>query len=222
MNVTNIADIRTLNVRCNDSNSLVIKPATRGNAGQVLSSLGNGNVEWVSNGNFGKTTSVVDSPLITGLTEQNIINNAYIGNLSFLANSLSVGDTYSLKCIGIYNAVNNDTVIIRLNFGGLQIAQIQCLQNTTTNTVNTSGTCEIEGTFTVRTLGVNGVGSVSAYLDFSYIADNGGMRGTRNINVNTTNINTTVNNSLGFTAQFSTSSASNNIQVRQMVCSKLY
>ena len=82
---------------------------------------------------------------------------------------------------------------------------------------------ELEADFSIRSIGGIGSASISTNFDFTY-SDVGATswRGSRNCTVNTTTFDTTVSNTLDVRAEWSSASANNSIQCRQLILNRTF
>ena len=162
------------------------------------------------------TTS--NSTAITATVSQTslLLNATFDGSLAVPANTFQIA-SYHLNLSGQFSSANGDTLTIRIKTNATVLS---------TFLVNLTGTTgefyELEGDFSVRKLGTAGVAEISGNFDFSYSDTVVFLRGSRECVVNTTTFDTTIDNVLDATAQFSTSNASNSIQTLQAILTRIY
>jgi len=163
-----------------------------------------------------------DSLTLSGSTaEQSILPTAFVGSLTVPANGFAVGDSFHLVLAGDFSSQNGDTINIRL-YGGPTSAIL--LADLAVPLVASSGVSfEVEVDFQIRNIGGAGVADVCSNFDFTYNGGAGGaFRGERGVFQNNTTFDTTVNNSLLVTAQFSSNNANNSIKTIVSKLSKTY
>jgi hypothetical protein len=185
-----------------------------------------GNLEVSTINNFtpvgGIFAGTADSLTLTASTvEQSILPTAFVGTLAVPANAFQVGDSFHLVLAGDFGSQNGDTVNIRL-YGGQTSAVL--LADLAVPLVSSTGVSfEVEVDFQLRTIGGAGVADICSNFDFTYNGGAGGaFRGERGVFQNNTTFDTTVNNVLLITAQFSSANANNSIKTLVSKLSKTY
>ena len=144
------------------------------------------------------------------------------GSLSVPANTFTVGGSYIVEAGGVMSCLNNETLTIRI-YGGATGTTLLGTVPTLTISTTTGKWWGTSMYFTVRTLGVAGVASLSARVIYSQTVDVGNnFFGSSFHTLNTTTFDTTLLNTLRITAQWGTASASNTIAQAQCVLTKSF
>jgi len=170
----------------------------------------------------GLSAGTSNSAILTASTaEQSILSATFVGSRTAPANTFGVGDSFVAVLAGNFSAANGDTLTLRLKGGPLGATVLSSIVVPLNNATGTYFELEID--FVVRSLGAAGVGDIVANYDFSYNQASGGnFQGERKCEVNNTNFDTTVDNVLDITAQFSSASASNSIETLLSTLGKVY
>ena len=152
---------------------------------------------------------ITDSPTNTNTTtEISLIPALIVGSITVPANTFQVGSSYHAVLAGPFAAANNATITIRLYGGPSANVNIGTLTYTVPSAVPTDWfECEID--FTFRSIGV--AAGIISNFDFTY---NDGTTFSGKRQVDAQNLDTTVNNTLGITAQWGGASTSNLIICR--------
>ena len=162
-----------------------------------------------------------NGPLITDTTEEiNLIQGAsLVGSNLIPANSFEIS-SYHANYSGSFNSLGaGRTLAIKVRNNGAILAEFPDIQ--LTNAPNEF--FEIELDFSIRSLGGPGQASICTNIDFTY-SDLGAnsWRGERACVINNTTFNTTVDNELVITAQFSDADPNLNIQCLQAFVHRVY
>jgi len=170
--------------------------------------------------NYGLFAQIADSTAITATNVESSLIGTGVGTLSVPANAFSVGDSFDAFLDGIISSVNSATIQIRVKtISGAILADSGILDLDTSNFK--SWTLDLQ--FTIRTLGVAGVASISSGGLFSYVQDSSNKYDGFVLNsINTTTFDTTIDNTLVITAQWNTNNAGNSIFSRNFVLNKVY
>ena len=170
----------------------------------------------------GLSAGTSNSAILTASTaEQSILSATFVGSRTAPANTFGVGDSFVAVLAGNFSAANGDTLTLRLKGGPLGATVLSSIVVPLNNATGTYFELEID--FVVRSLGAAGVGDIVANYDFSYNQASGGnFQGERKCEVNNTNFDTTVDNVLDITAQFSSTSANNSIETLLSALVKVY
>jgi len=170
----------------------------------------------------GLSSGTSNSAILTASTaEQSILSATFVGARTAPANTFGVGDSFVAVLAGNFSAANGDTLTLRLKGGPLGTTVLSSIVVPLNNATGTYFELEID--FVVRATGAAGVGDIVANYDFSYNQASGGnFQGERKCEVNNTNFDTTVDNVLDITAQFSSASASNSIETLLSTLGKVY
>lgn len=154
-------------------------------------------------------SGISDGTLITATTaEMSLLPLTSVGSLTLLANTFKPGDAYHMVIAGNFGSQNANTLTLRWKTNGVTgTSEIIPL-------VGTSGEhFEIEIDWVIRKIGGAGVAEIATNWDFTYSDSGAGQfRGDRITSINNTTFDTTINNTLSLTVQFSTNNANNTIQ----------
>jgi hypothetical protein len=169
--------------------------------------------------NYGLFTQIADSiPVENTILEKTLVGSG-LGTLSVPENTFQIGDTFQLKICGIINSRNNQAFTIRLHANGLDIA---------TTGIITLGTCttriwELLADFTIRQIGSSGVAELLTNGQFSY-QKNASVtyEGVIFQNLNNTNFDTTIFNSLDIVCQWGLADPLNKISSSQLILNKVF
>jgi hypothetical protein len=169
--------------------------------------------------NYGLFAQTANSPTLTATTSEGTLIDGGQGTLSVPANGFAVGDSFQVSMGGMISAKNNDTITIRLKTGSVVLATSGAL----TMPGITNQVFYLNAHFTVRAIGAAGVASIVAVAQFHVLkAASGTQEGFAWNTVNSTTFNTTIQNTLDITAQFSTNSALNSIYSDIFILNKIY
>jgi hypothetical protein len=163
-----------------------------------------------------------DSLTLTASTaEQSILPTTFVGGLTVPANGFSIGDSFHLVLAGDFGSQNGDTINIRL-YGGATSTVV--LADLVVPLVASSGVSfEVEVDFQLRNIGGTTIADICSNFDFTYNGGAGGaFRGERGVFQNNTTFDTTTNNVLLVTAQFSSANANNSIKTSVSKLSKTF
>jgi len=129
-------------------------------------------------------------------------------------NGFSVGDCFLLNLSGPFNSNNNDTLTIRLKGGPTSTT----LLSTLVVPLNASSASVFQLTvfFQIRNIGGAGVADIVSDADLTYNQSGAGgsFVGEQSLSQNNTTFDSTVANILDVTAQFSSTSANNDMTTR--------
>jgi len=169
-----------------------------------------------SDGLFAQTGN---STIVTGITESTLINGG-VGTLSIPANGFQVGDSFRAVFGGVMNAVNNQTIRIRVKAGAITLLD-SGVQNLGSSVINDIWSLNID--FTIRQIGLPGVASIVSLGNFHYTkTNNASVQGFGFNTVNNTTFSTTINNTLDVTVQWGSANAGNNIYSDIFILNKTY
>ena len=161
-----------------------------------------------------------NGPLISDTTDEiNLIEGATLkGSNQVAANGFEIS-SFHANYSGSFNSLNNRTLALRVRSNGSLLAEFPAIQ--LTGAQNESFEAELD--FSIRSLGGPGVASISTNVDFTY-GDQGATswRGERACVVNDTTFDTTVDNELVITAQFSDADQDLNIQCLQAFVTRVF
>jgi hypothetical protein len=169
--------------------------------------------------NYGLFAQTANSTPITGTNVESSLIGSGLGTLSVPANTFKVGDSFVAKLYGHISCVGTATIEIRVKSGSIVLADTGVVALDTT----TSKHWMVDINFTIRSLGVAGVGSIASGGLFSYIKNSGlNFEGANFVALNNTTFDTTILNTLSITAQWNTNNAGNNIYSDIFVLNKIY
>ena len=158
--------------------------------------------------NYGLFNQTGSSTPVTNTTTETTLLDGGVGTLSVPANNFEVGDAFHVTLTGHISSQNNDTLQIRIKSNGATLAD--------TGAISMSGVSDkhwkMEVYFTINAVGAAGVASIATGGNFQYTQDAAGT--SKNINFSTENnttFDTTVNNTLVITAQWSNARVANSI-----------
>ena len=197
------------------SNAVYLLPGTNLECGtNDINDCGNLNVNTINNltpvGGLSSSTS--NSAILTASTaEQSILGLSFVGSRIAPANTFKQGDAYTATLAGNFSSNNGDTLTLRLKGGATGttlLSSIAVPLNASTNKY-----FELEINFVVRQIGAATTADLAINYDFSYNQNSGGnFQGERLCEANNTTFDTTIDNQLDITAQFSSTSANNSIE----------
>jgi hypothetical protein len=169
--------------------------------------------------NYGIYSQTANSIPVTATSVESSLIGAGLGTLSVPANAFKVGDSFTAKLIGHISCVGTATIEIRIKSGSILLADTGVvLLDATTNKHFI-----VDVNFTIRSLGVAGVGSIASGGLFSYIKNSGlNFEGQNFSIVNNTTFDTTIINTLDVTAQWNTNNAGNTIYSELFILNKIY
>ena len=167
----------------------------------------------------GLFTQTTDSTPVTGTITPGSLIGSGQGSLSIPANGFKVGDSFRASFDGHISAKNNDTLRIIVKTGSIILADT----GTITMPQITSRHWTMWIDFTVRAIGNAGTASIASGGQFTYLKDaSNAFEGTASSIINNTTFDTTINNTLEVTAQWSSTSASNSIYSEIFTLYKTY
>jgi len=159
--------------------------------------------------------------LIVNTTDEiNILEGATLKGSNLIpANTFEISSFHG-NLAGSFNSLGNArTLAIKVRSNNTILAEFPQIQ--LTNAQNEF--FEIELDFSIRSLGVPGVASICTNIDFTYSdAGANSWRGERGCVVNDSTFNTTVDNELVITCQFSDSNVNLGIQCLQAYVHRVY
>jgi hypothetical protein len=174
----------------------------------------------IASNNYGLFVQTGNSTVITNTIAETTLINGGIGTLTVPANGFSVGDSFRGVFGGVMNAVNNQTIRIRVKAGAVVLLD-SGVQNLGNSIINDIFSLNID--FTIRALGVAGVASIVSLGGFHYTKiSNGAVQGFAFNVVNNTTFDTTVNNTLNVTVQWGVANPGNSIYSDIFILNKTY
>jgi hypothetical protein len=170
--------------------------------------------------NYGLFAQTANSTIITNTTVESSLINGGVGTLIIPANAFQVGDSFRAVFGGVINAINNQTIRIRVKAGSIVLLD-SGIQNLGSSVINDVWSLNID--FTIRALGSAGVASIVSLGSFHYTkTNNASVQGFGFNIVNNTTFNTTIANTLDVTAQWGAASTGNNIYSDIFILNKIY
>lgn len=147
---------------------------------------------------------------ITGTTETTMINGG-VGTLSVGANQFQVGDSFEAVLGGRITNGNNHSVRIRVKSDSVVLADSG---GTTSIAQNNDDVFYLTLNFTIRAIGGEGVASIATLGTFQTSkTSTSGLSGFGFFDVNTTDFDTTIANTLNVTLQFGTDGDSIEVEI---------
>lgn len=173
----------------------------------------------LSGNSFGLFAQTANSPIITATTSELTLIDGGIGTLSVPANGFQIGDSFHFDMGGIMSAQNNNTITIRLKSGSVIIADSGPL----TMPAITNQVWNLIVNFTIRNIGSAGIASIVTLAEFHILKlASGTQQGFGWNTINTTTFDTTINNTLDVTAQWSSNNANNSIYSTLFTLNKIF
>lgn len=167
----------------------------------------------------GLFAQTANSTPITGTTVETTLLDGGVGSLTVPANFFKVGDSFVASLGGIISCVNNEDLQIRVKAGSVILGDTGLIR---------MGQCtnqhwDLQVRFTIRALGAAGVASIASFGQFTYSKDaSSTYEGSDFSTINNTTFATTISNTLGITAQWSSNNAGNNIYSESFILTKIY
>ncbi len=173
-------------------------------------------------GNVGLFAQTANSAPITNTIAETSLINGGVGTLSVPANGFKVGDSFRAIVAGVLNTGNNQTITIKVKAGNnSSIILVNSGAKSISNISNNVFSLNID--FTVRALGAAGTASIVTLGTFHYTkTSNGVTEGFAFNQVDSTNFDTTINNTLDITVQWGAASTSNSIFSDIFILNKIY
>jgi hypothetical protein len=193
-------------------------------AGVTVSNVGGvatveipGNIPTTNYGLFAQTDN--STPITNTAIETTLINGG-VGVLTVPANGFSIGDSFRGVFGGVMNAVNNQTIRVRVKAGTVVLLD-SGIQNLGNSIINDIWSLNID--FTIRQIGTAGVASIVSLGAFHYTkTNNASVQGFAFNVVNNTTFDTTVSNILNVTVQWGSANAGNSIYSDIFILNKTY
>lgn len=186
-------------------------PTADGGPSQVMTTDGLGQASWQTPqilGFYSQTTPVT----VASTAVQTSIIGAGVGSLSVQANYFTIGMGFTYRTGGLFGALNNATIRFRLTNSGT-LFDSGLLQFSPAIASGRPWNCDITFIY---------VGGSTMITNFNFQYNTGAdARGFTSSNTNNT-FNPTIINTLGFSAQWGASSASNTITTNYGILTKIY
>ena len=169
---------------------------------------------------YGLFAQTANSTIITDTTVESSLINGGVGTLTVPANGFAVGDSFRAIMGGVINAINNQTIRIRVKAGSIVLLD-SGLQNLGSSVIDDVWSLNVD--FTIRQIGTAGVASIVSLGSFHYTkTNNASVQGFGFNVVNNTTFNTTISNTLDITVQWGSASTGNNIYSDIFILNKIY
>jgi hypothetical protein len=143
-----------------------------------------------------------------------------VGTLTVLENTFQIGDSFQASLDGLISCTSSSEIRVRIKTsGGTLLADTGIIDLAAA----TNKSWILTLYFTIRTLGGPGIASISSGGLFSYIR-NGGTQfeGYVLSNIDATTFDTTIDNTLSITVQWTTNNIGNSILSRNFTLTKIY
>ena len=139
-----------------------------------------------------------------------------VGSLVVPANILQIS-AYHFNLSGTFGSNSGDTITIRFTMGTASLTTVVQLTNAPNEFF------EIESDFSVKAIGGPGTASITSNLEFTYSdAGANNFRGHRDVVENNTTFDTTINNTLDVSVEFSSTDSKNKIQLIQCILTRVF
>jgi hypothetical protein len=182
---------------------------------------GNGNGNIPSSVSYGLFSQTADSDPIVNTTEIRTLIGDGVGALSVSANTFKVGDSFQITMIGHLSAINSDLLTINLIETNSSI--ILATSGGISMRGSTNQHFELQATFTIRQIGAPTIASIFTGAFFNYARDSSNtLESVIFSNGNSTTFDTTQNNRLDITAEWSNASPNNSIYSEILSLTKIY
>ena len=169
--------------------------------------------------NVGLFAQTANSTTIVNTTNELTLIDGGVGSLSVPANGFAVGDSFRVDMGGVMSAQNNNTLRIRLKTGSVVLADSGVL----TMPAITNQVWTLSVTFTVRSIGAAGVASIVTLAQFHILKlASGTQQGFAWNTINNTTFDTTIQNTLNITGQWSNATNNNSIYSDIFLLNKTY
>jgi hypothetical protein len=169
---------------------------------------------------YGLFAQTSDGGPVTATVVETTIIGTGVGTLSVPANGFQIGDSFTCALDGVISCIASGEIQVRIKTqSGALLADTGIIDLAAAD--NKSWILSLY--FTIRTLGGEGVASISSGGLFSYIRNgNTQFEGYVLTMVNTTTFDTTISNTLEITVQWNTTNAGNSILSRNFTLTKIY
>ena len=163
----------------------------------------------------GLASTISRSTQIVNTTNESTLVGALSGSLAVSANTFVIGDSFMLKARGNINVGSTPAdLTIRIKVSGSTVASIVVPVKTAT-----AKNWDMEVLFTIRTIGATGQLAIGG--EFSYGEDSADKHDTFDIVTVIGSLDTTANNTLDVSAQWSIADPSNSIDSELFILTKL-
>jgi hypothetical protein len=181
--------------------------------------FGSGSMAMIGTTNYGLYSQIALSTLVANTNVESSIVGVGIGTLSVPANTFKIGDSFIARMCGSMSSLNNANLTIKLKSNGIILATISLLGLAAT----TNKVWELNAHFTVSKIGGLGVAELQLNSTFVYNRQsNGEYIGANILEIDSTNFNTTILNTLDITATWGAASPTNSIQSQNFNLNKIF
>ena len=173
----------------------------------------------ISTSNYGLFTQTTQGAIISNTLVESSLIGTGLGTLTVPQNTFSVGDSFHAIMTGHLSSLNNQGLRVRIKANNVLLADTGLLTlNTTTNRH-----FKLEVFFTIRTTGVSGIASIVSGGTFMYTKNASvSFEGADFSTETTTGFDTTIDNTLVITAQWSQTNLANKIYSEILTLTKTY
>lgn len=170
---------------------------------------------------YGLFSQTADSDPIVDTTEIRTLIGDGVGTLSVGANNFKVGDSFQITMLGHLSAINSD--ILTINLIDSNTSTILATSGAIIMRGSTNKHFELQATFTIRQIGSATIASIFTGAFFNYTRDSStSLESVIFSNGNSTTFDTTQNNRLDVTAEWSNASPNNSIYSEILSLTKIY
>ena len=168
---------------------------------------------------YGLYSQIALSNVVANTNVESSIIGVGVGTLNVPANAFKVGDSFVAQMCGSMSSLNNANLTIKLKSNSVILATISLIGlSSTTNKV-----WELNSHFTISKIGGLGVAELQLNSTFVYNRQsNGEYIGANVLEIDSTNFNTTIQNTLDITATWGTASPTNSIQSQNFNLTKIF
>lgn len=169
--------------------------------------------------NYGLYAATANSATLTNTTTPGSLVGSGVGSLSVPPNTFKVGDSFHLKMFGHISCANNQGFTITVSSDGVSLDTTGLI----TLAACTNKHWELNMYFTVRALGPATVAQISSAGIFTYSKNaSDAFQGANFTNLNNTNFDTTILNTLQVQGEWSAADPNNSIYSEICILNKLY
>lgn len=169
--------------------------------------------------NYGLYSQTTNSSDITNTTSELSLIGSGIGSLSVPSNGFKVGDSFSVRIGGFISTSSNHTLTIKTKSGSVVLST----SGSQTFPATTSEIWTLNLSFTIRSIGGAGVGSIITLGNFTSVkSSNGAIQGFSFNTLNNTTFDTTISNTLDITAQWGQLDAGDSIYSNNFILDKTF
>jgi hypothetical protein len=176
-------------------------------------------IKYIPGNNYGLFNQTgASTPITNTITETSLLGGG-VGTLSIPANGFNIGDAFHVISTGHISAVNNHTLRIRIKAGSILLADTGEITMSTA----TDRHWKLEIFFSINNIGAAGVASISTGGTFMYVKNASvAFEGSNFSTENNSTFDTTINNTLVVTAQWSNANSGDSIYSDIFTLTKTY